>query len=117
MKSTLFLVILLIILAEGNITGYSEGQRSQYTQTGGSFLDRFSHRRITHPGGRYSCQGFAEIRSEFNGTETVFGKIVKEEVEDAPKKAGNLRYRVPGGRSANITIKVQGNCCWKFYQK
>ena len=63
------------------------------------------------------CHGFAEIRSKFNGTETVHGKIVKEEKEDAPKKASRLRYRVPGGRNAEVTIEVQGNCCWNFYQR
>ena len=63
------------------------------------------------------CEGFAEIRSEFNGTETVHGKMIKEEGEDVPKKASKLRYRVPGGRRANITIEVLGNCCWKFYQR
>ena len=62
------------------------------------------------------CQGFAEFRSEFNGTETVHGKMVKEEGEDALRKT-KLRYTVPGGRRANITIEVQGNCCWKFYQR
>ena len=61
------------------------------------------------------CQGFAEFRSEFNGTETVHGKLVKEKGEDALKM--NLRYTVPGGRRANITIEVQGNCCWNFYQR
>ena len=106
MKSTHLLIIFLIVLAEG--------------QTGrGSFLDRFSHRRITPvaPVGGNSCHGFAEIRSEFNGIETVHGKLIKEEREDTPKKSSSLRYKVPGGRSANITIKIQGNCCWKFYQR
>ena len=67
--------------------------------------------------GQSGCHGFAEIRSKFNGTETVHGKIVKEEKEDAPKKASRLRYRVPGGRNAEVTIEVQGNCCWNFYQR
>ena len=117
MKSTLFLVILLIILAEGNITGYSEGQRSQYTQTGGSFLDRFSHRRITPVDGN-SCFGFVEIRSEINGSETVHGKLIKDEGKDA-MQLRKLRYtpRMPGGRNARKIIEVKGNCCWKFYSR
>ena len=66
------------------------------------------------------CEGFAEIRSEFNGTETVHGKMTLNEGEDLPKKASKMRYRMPGGRNAeehNVTIEVEGNCCWKFYQR
>ena len=66
-----------------------------------------------HIGNR--CQGFAEIRSKFNGTETVHGKMIKKEREGA-KKASRLVYKVPGGPRGYITIEVQGNCCWKFYK-
>ena len=66
---------------------------------------------------RNFCHGFAEIRTEFNGIEKVHGKIEKSEGEDAPKKASRLKYRVPGGRDANKIIKVEGNCCWKFYER
>ena len=65
---------------------------------------------------RNFCHGFAEIRTEFNGFETVHGRIIKHEGEDAPKKASKLRYRVPGGRNARKIIEVQGDCCWKFYK-
>ena len=65
---------------------------------------------------RNFCHGFAEIRTEFNGIETVHGRISKHEGEEAPKKT-KLRYRVPGGRNARKIIEVQGNCCWNFYQK
>ena len=75
----------------------------------------FGHEGCENPN-ENPCQGFAEFRSEFNGTETVLGKMVKEEGEDDLKK-GKLRYRVPGGRNAEVTIVVQGNCCWKFYQR
>ena len=67
------------------------------------------------PPPRNFCQGFAEIRTEFNGIETVHGRISKHEGEEAPKKT-KLRYRVPGGRNARKIIEVQGNCCWKFYK-
>ena len=63
------------------------------------------------------CQGFAEIRSEFNGTETVHGKVTVNEDDALPKKASKLKYRMPGGRNAEVTIEVQGNCCWKFYSR
>jgi len=65
---------------------------------------------------RNFCHGFAEIRTEFNGIETVHGRIIKHEGEDAPKKASILRYRAPGGRNARKIIEVQGDCCWKFYK-
>ena len=65
------------------------------------------------PRPRHFCHGFAEIRTEFNGTETVHGRLIQEGV--IPKKA-NLRYRVPGRRNAKVTIEVQGNCCWQFYK-
>ena len=69
-----------------------------------------------HIGNR--CQGFAEIRSEFNGTETVRGKVTVNESDALPKKVSKLKYtRMPGGRNAEVTIEVQGNCCWNFYQK
>ena len=67
-------------------------------------------------GRQSSCHGLAEIRSKFNGTETVHGKMIKKEGEGA-KKASRLVYKVPGGRRGYITIEVQGNCCWKFYQR
>jgi len=64
------------------------------------------------------CHGFAEIRSEFNGTETIHGRISVDDGETLPKKASKLRYRsMPGGRAANKIIEVQGNCCWTFYQR
>ena len=76
---------------------------------------------ITPPCGvvalRNFCHGFAEIRSEFNGVETKHGKMIKDEGEDAPKKAARMRYRAPGGRNARNIIEVQGNCCWKFYKR
>merc|ERR1711953_520271 len=65
--------------------------------------------------GPRGCHGFAEIRSKFNGTETVHGKMIKKEGEGA-KKASKLTYKVPGGPRGYITIEVRGNCCWKFYQ-
>ena len=88
------------------------------------------------------CQGFAEIRSEFNGTETVHGRINKPEDQDIQleegssmdvefenekdwmgytldyaKKASKLKYRPTGGRNARKIIEVEGNCCWKFYRR
>ena len=66
--------------------------------------------------GTRGCHGFAEIRSKFNGTETVHGKMIKKEGEGA-KKASRLVYKVPGGPRGYITIEVRGNCCWKFYQR
>ena len=65
------------------------------------------------------CEGFAEIRSEFNGTETVHGKMIVDESNDLPVKASKMRYspRITGGRRAQVTIEVQGDCCWKFYQR
>ena len=69
---------------------------------------------------RNFCQGFAEIRSEFNGVETVHGKMIKDEGEATPMKASKLRYKapgIPGGRDATKIIEVQGNCCWKFYKR
>ena len=76
---------------------------------------------ITPPCGvvalRNFCHGFAEIRTEFNGTEKVHGKFEKFEGEDAPQSASKMRYRIPGRSAANKIIEVQGNCCWKFYQR
>ena len=77
---------------------------------------------ITCPDGMASnrCQGFAEIRSEFNGIETLHGRIEKREEDDAPsmqQAASKLGYRMPGRRAANKIIEVQGNCCWKFYER
>ena len=77
---------------------------------------------ITPPCGavreRNRCQGFAEIRSEFNGTETLHGTMTVNEGDSLPKNASKLRYRsMPGGRAANKIIEVQGNCCWKFYER
>merc|ERR1711953_1458985 len=74
---------------------------------------------ITCPDGRQRnlCHGFAEIRSEFNGIETLHGRIEKREEDDAPRKASKMGYRVPGRRAANKIIEVQGNCCWKFYER
>ena len=71
------------------------------------------------PPPRNFCHGFAAIRTEFNGIEKFHGKIEKSEGEDAPKKASKLRYKggVPGRRAANKIIEVQGNCCWKFYER
>ena len=63
---------------------------------------------------RNFCHGFAEIRTEFNGTETVHGRLIQEGA--IPKKA-NLLYRVPGGRNARKIIEVQGDCCWEFYRR
>ena len=66
---------------------------------------------------RNFCQGFVEIRTEFNGIETIHGKLIKEESEYDPNKATKLKYRPPGGRNARKIIEVQGNCCWRFYQR
>jgi len=66
------------------------------------------------PRPRNLCHGFAEIRTEFNGTETVHGRLIQEGA--IPKKA-NLLYRVPGGRNARKIIEVQGDCCWEFYRR
>ena len=69
------------------------------------------------PPPRNFCHGFAEIRTEFNGTEKVHGKFEKFVGEDAPQSASKMRYRIPGRSAANKIIEVQGNCCWKFYQR
>ena len=66
---------------------------------------------------RNFCHGFAEIRTEFNGVETVHGRINKPESIDDPKKFKKMEYRAPGGRAARKILEVQGNCCWKFYAK
>ena len=74
---------------------------------------------VTCPDSRQSnrCHGFAEIRSEFNGVVDIHGKIEKKEEDDAPRKASRMRYRTPGGNASNKIIEVQGNCCWRFYQR
>ena len=90
---------------------------------------------------RNFCQGFVEIRTEFNGIETVHGRINKQydpyniQLEEGSSmdvefdhdedfenggpidKASKLRYRPIGGRNARKIIEVQGNCCWRFYQR
>ena len=63
------------------------------------------------------CHGNATIQSEFNGIETIHGTMSVDEGETLPKKASKLRYRMPGRRAANVSIEVQGNCCWRFYQR
>jgi len=90
------------------------------------------------------CQGFAEIRSEFNGRERVHVRINKStssrsiQLEEGSSiyvefdneedwagrpldgwitKASILKYRPTGGRNARKIIEVQGNCCWRFYQR
>ena len=65
---------------------------------------------------RNFCAGFVEIRTEFNGTETIHGKLIKKPRKYAPNGARKLKYRLPG-RNARKLIEVQGNCCWRFYQK
>ena len=109
MKSTHLLIIFLIVLAEGQ-TG------------GGSFLDRFSHRRISHrrisPGGiernlRGGC--FAELKAQ--GT-TLF-KIPKARGEPDDFKMSKITLDPSVrtvARSNRKTLNVQGNCCWKFYK-
>ena len=93
---------------------------------------------------RNFCQGFAEIRSEFNGRERVHVRINKStssrsiQLEEGSSiyvefdneedwagrpldgwitKASILKYRPTGGRNARKIIEVQGNCCWRFYQR
>ena len=67
---------------------------------------------------RNLCEGFVVIKTEFNGIETIHGKLIKEEREDFPNKAYRLKYnRPPIRRSARKLIEVQGNCCWRFYQR
>ena len=66
---------------------------------------------------RNYCRGYAEIRSEFNGVVDIHGRIEQKEEDYSPKRVIKMRYRVPGGREAQKTIQVQGNCCWQFYQR
>ena len=65
---------------------------------------------------RNFCAGFVEIRTELYGTETIHGKLIKKPRKLVPNKASKLKYRLPG-RNARKLIEVQGNCCWRFYQK
>ena len=104
MKSTHLLVIFLIVLAEGQ-TG------------GGSFLDRFSHRRISPGGIERNLRGgcFAELKAQ--GT-TLF-KISKARGEPDDFKMSKITLDPSVrtvARSNRKTLNVQGNCCWKFYR-
>ena len=104
MKSTHLLIIFLIVLAEGQ-TG------------GGSFLDRFSHRRISPGGIERNLRGgcFAELKAQ--GT-TLF-KISKARGEPDDFKMSKITLDLevrPVARSNSKTLNVQGNCCWKFYK-
>ena len=106
MKSTLLLVILLIVLAEG------------------SFKDRFSHiRKFVTPGGRpgqmrtqQNCEGRLEfIAVPSNNT---------AELNAVWQQKGNLHTLlrrltlVDGVRSRqSYEAKSYGNCCWILYSK
>ena len=94
-KSTLLLVILLIVLAEG------------------SFKDRFSHiRKFVTPGGRpgqmrpqQNCEG----RLEF----LISPPNEEAELKAVGYKKGNLRT----SSKQSYMAKSYGNCCWILYSK
>merc|ERR1712049_22997 len=59
-------------------------------------------------------------RNHCHGVVQTHGRIEKREEDDAPsmqQAASKLGYRMPGRRAANKIIEVQGNCCWKFYER
>ena len=92
MKSTLLLVILLIVLAEG------------------SFKDRFSHiRKFVTPGGRPGQMGPCEGRLEF----FISPSTEQAELKAVGYKKGNLRT----SSKQSYMAKSYGNCCWILYSK
>ena len=64
-----------------------------------------------------NCHGNVEIRSELNGIERVHGKFVKEERDFFPLKVKKMRYIPRMERASTKFIQVNGNCCWKFYNR
>ena len=66
---------------------------------------------------RNFCQGRVEIRSELNGVEKSHGNFAKGEGEAAPYKVKEMKYTPRMEKGSTRTIEVNGNCCWKFYEK
>ena len=73
--------------------------------------------RCDNPSPRNFCQGNVEIRSELDGNEKYHAKLVKGEGEAAPYKVKKMKYTPRMEKGSTRTIEVNGNCCWKFYQK
>ena len=63
------------------------------------------------------CTGTVEIKSELNGIEKSHGKLVMREGDAAPYKVRRMRYIPRMERASTKNIEVNGNCCWKFYNR
>ena len=68
---------------------------------------------------RYSCHGYAIIKTNKNGNEVQHGKFDQLEEDTVPRKIYELTYNnvFRGFRRATKIIETQGNCCWKFYER
>ena len=68
---------------------------------------------------RYSCHGYAIIKTNKNGNEVEHGKFDQLEEDTVPRKIYELTYNnvFRGFRRATKIIETQGNCCWKFYER
>ena len=63
------------------------------------------------------CQGRVEIRSKLDGVEKSHGNLAKGEGEAAPYKISKMKYKPRMAKGSTKIIEVNGNCCWKFYEK
>ena len=76
---------------------------------------------ITPPCGwtkpRNHCHGIVEIRSVLNGNEEFHGKMDKIEGDATPLRVKKMEYKPKMKRGSTKIIEVNGNCCWKFYEK
>ena len=68
------------------------------------------------------CEGNAEVRTEYIGSggmtsQTLHGMMSVNQTDVLPKKVSELTYygSIPG--DAKVTIELEGNCCWKFYER
>merc|ERR1711862_45585 len=73
--------------------------------------------RCDNPSPRNFCQGNVEIRSKLNDVEKSHGNLAKGEGEAAPYKISKMIYTPRMEKGSTRTIEVNGNCCWKFYEK
>ena len=68
------------------------------------------------------CEGFAEIRLKNYRLgmqpEKSIERISVNQSDDLPKKVSEMTGELYNPRySPEVTIEVEGNCCWKFYER
>ena len=73
-------------------------------------------------GPKRRCEGSAAIQVVETGTAggtsiMNMAMMSVNQSDDLPKKFSEMmmNYTVPG--DAKVTIELEGNCCWKFYER